>query len=131
MLQAKWGIECPENCFCYDNGVAELVEKAKQLDAKIIERGSHRRFSDALETVEKLLEICDLTKNSWINRKRTYYDGFQMAIARKRTMTLGREYMKKVYDIQVAIFSPKSAETLRYAEPLLKDPSKHRNYLIG
>lgn len=57
------------------------------------------------------------------------YDGFQVAIMKKRTMARARGYIEKCHEIWSRILGPDSSQVLLYKGYLL-NPSSHRNYLI-
>ena len=130
ILEGKWGIRCPENCYCWNKNVLKLLTEARELDASIPHLAATGRVSEAMETVEKLLKIRESMQASFILMKRTFYDGFTVGILQKKTMEQGQEYIRRAFEISANIVSnPDSPQSLKY-EKYMKDPSKHPSFLM-
>lgn len=128
VLQKKWGIYCPRNCFCYDKEMEKIIVKSKKLDQKLFGLASQKN-TRSLDMVNELMKNHEILNSTFLNKTRTFFDGFQIAIMRKSTLPLAKMYIEKLYDIQSAIMSPESLP-VKKSENLLKDMTKHPNYLL-
>ena len=128
ILLRKWGLTCPDDCVCKDLGRNQLVKKAMDLDARINLAATFDP-TQALRMVEALLVIHEQINSSWISKERAYYDGFQIAILKRRTLKKAKVYIQHAYDIHATIISPLSSEAKRY-KSYIDHPELHRNYLL-
>lgn len=122
----KWGIICPEDCACKELVLLELVEEGRRLDRDIMARASN---PGNINLVKRLLQIHDEVRTSWISKNRTLYDGFQVAISRRRTLQQGMEWIKKSHEINVAMTCESSDESEK-SKQYLKNPRLHMGYLL-
>jgi len=129
ILKLKWGIECSKTCLCWDTEFEKMVEKARKLDSSILSLAMNGKVADSLEAVEKLLKIHDKIQSSYVSINRTLYDGFQVAIMRKRTLGKGIEYIRRAYEISANILSSPKSELSKKYKNFITNPSTHKNYL--
>jgi hypothetical protein len=129
ILKTKWGIDCPPNCFYLDPEVLEAVEKAKDLDSKIFQFGRMGDPEKALEAVKQLLVQHDVIRSSLLNKKKTYEEGVQLWVTKRKHFPEARKYSQELYDLTSCILHPNSPETLKY-EMWKNDLSTHYNYLF-
>lgn len=128
VLHNKWGIICPNNCICYDKEIQKVIDRSRLIDAKIMTL-AFGHSQQALDYVTELLSNHGTIKSSLLNKTRSLYDGFQVAIMQKKSLSAAKPYIQELYAIQSAIMSPDSAEVKR-TEGLMNDMSTHPNYLI-
>lgn len=128
VLQNKWGITCPMNCFCYDKEMEKIITRSRKLDQKIIGLASQGNVSQALDNVTELLNNHDIVGSSLLNKARTLYDGFQIVIMKKTTFKTAETLVKQLYEIQSSILSPESS-AVKETERKMNDFSSHHNYL--
>ncbi len=83
----------------------------------------------ALDFVTELMSNHEIIKSALLNIARTLYDGFQVAIMRKKTLNRAKSFIEQLYAIQSAIMSPESFE-VKKTERFMNNPSTHHNYLI-
>lgn len=129
VLQSKWGITRPMNCFCYDKQIEKLVARSKELDKKIANLAAEGNSQQALDIVNELMSNHTILNSSFLNKTRTLYDGFQVAIMRKKTLHAAKAFIRKLYEIEKAIMSPESSAVKKH-ERLMNDITSHPNYLI-
>jgi hypothetical protein len=65
-----------------------------------------------------------------IQKQRTLYDAFQMAIMQKATLPEGIKFIQEASDIVSSAVSPFSSNAKKY-RMYLEDPSKHPYYLMN
>jgi hypothetical protein len=104
------------------------VEKANDLDSKISQFARIGDTEIALEAVKQLLAQHEVIRSSLMDKKRTYYDGFQIGVTKREHFPEARKYSQELYDIMTCILHPKSPNTLKY-EMWKNDLSTHQNYL--
>ncbi|KAG4077672.1 hypothetical protein HA402_015715 [Bradysia odoriphaga] len=129
VLQNKWGIVCAKDCFCYNTQMQTLIARSRELDEKIFNLASQAKSQQALELVKQLLVNHEILGSSYLNKKRTLYDGFQVAVMRKNTLGAAKKYIKEVYAILSAVLSPESS-LVKDKKRLMDDITTHSNYLI-
>lgn len=127
-LQSTWGIVCPDDCLCRDKQLEEIIWKSKQLDQRILNLGSQGNPGAALIAVKKLMANQEIIHSGLISKARTLYDGFQIAIMKRSTMSQAHEFIRNACDIYASITSPSSASTVENEE-YMKNPATHFNYL--
>jgi hypothetical protein len=129
ILRLQWGIVCPSTCVCHDEAVEELKKECSELDKDIVSAAKMKKVERALACAKRLLKYEEQYGYSWITKQRTYYDAFQVAIMKGKTVKEGLEYMRKSCDIEESILHPAS-EACRLHKGYVQKPSSHRNYLI-
>ena len=130
ILAIKWKIQCSPDCYCYQPDIVEAAERAKYLDEQIqIVASTSPNTTKALKLIRELLSIHEKISSSQVSRMRTFYDGFQIAIMKRDTLSAATSFIQAAYDIKSHILSPKSEE-VKTMETYLENPSSHRNYLI-
>lgn len=129
VLQHKWGILCPMNCFCYDKDMENLIAKSREIDGKIMRLALQGKSIEAFDLANQLIKNNEILGSSALNTTRTLYDGFQVGIMKKRTLKAAKLLIEKLYAIQSAILSPDSS-VVKQTERVMKDVTSHRNYLI-
>jgi hypothetical protein len=127
-LQTEWGITCPEDCICRDTERHEIVQESRELDSLIYHMGSTNNPAGALRAVKKLVDNLESHFHILTNKQRAYYDGFQIAIMKRKTIPLGKVYAKKSYDIISSLKHPLSEDVLDLKQ-WMEDPRTHTNYL--
>lgn len=129
VLETKWGIVCPESCSCYNKEMEQLTIKCRELDVKIYSLAKQGKSEEALIFVNELLKNHEIRKSSFLNISRTLYDGFQIAIMKKKTVKAAKKFIDEKYALQSAILSPESLD-VKETQLLKNDFARHRNYLI-
>jgi hypothetical protein len=127
-LQTKWGITCPEDCPCRDPERRKIIRQSRELDSIIYQMGSTMNPEGALRAVKKLVKNLESNFHILMNLQRAYHDGFQIAIMKRKTISLGKEYAKKSYDIISSLQHPLSRDVLD-GKRWMENPEMHRNYL--
>lgn len=129
-LRQKWNIQCSNGCYCYKNEVIQMALRAKCLDDKIYQVASTTSDTvKALQLIRELLDIHETLPSSQVSKMRTFYDGFQIAIMKKSTISAANSFIRAAYEIKSQIVSPQSKEAQEMLA-FINNPSAHRNYLI-
>lgn len=118
-LQTKWGIICPMNCICYDKEVEKLITKARQLDKQIVRLAEQGKSLQSVNIVKELIKIHETIKSSLLNKSRTLYDGFQVAVMQKKSLDAAKSFLDQLHRIQSAVLSPESS-AVKKTEGLMK-----------
>lgn len=128
-LQMKWGIECDPNCRCYDSNVLHYVAQARNLDDQIFEKTRTADIKGAMDAADNLITLHEAQGTKLMSMMRTYYDRFQLSIMTKKTLHKAAYDIGQCYTIKLSIYHPESEEVLEVKQ-LVRDHSKHRNYLF-
>jgi len=106
----------------------KVIVESKALDSSIFALGSQGKTGAALMAVTKLIENHEILRSSLISKERTLYDGFQIAVTKKKTCKQAEEYLRQAYEIASSILSPLSAKPLMLSE-YIKDIQTNPNFL--
>jgi hypothetical protein len=126
LLHHKWGIDCPSDCVCKTADYA-LIERARQLDASIMDHASSLRLTEALVAVTKLLKVKESLNASLPELTRTLYDGFQLGIAKQSLQGQAFLFVRRKYEMEVIIGTKKCESALKVQE-WLEHPETHPNW---
>lgn len=127
MLLSFWGITCSKECFCNDHSIQQLVLEGRKLDKEMKALAEKGWTEDALLAGEKLVDIQTTLNVSWLDKARTNFFCFQIALQRRKTLQRARKHIQAAYDVYKTI-CPYSENTLKY-ERLLDHPETDDNYL--
>jgi len=94
------------NCsVCNDPTLERKLNRAHELDERILQLASSGNVEAAMRNGRALLQIYnELSFSSWLYQ-RSYYDLFQVAITKKRTVSEGRKYIRLAYEAVLAYTS--------------------------
>lgn len=130
LLQGKWGIVRPADCACRDVQLIEKAKEARSLDASIMDLASSRQFDRALMAVKRLVKLEQELSAALQTQARTQYDGFQVAVCRRSTLPQAMGYIRRAYELAVAVGGTEWRDAVRYKE-LVERPESHRNCLVA
>jgi hypothetical protein len=125
LLRNKWTINCPADCLCYQP--SNYYPLMKQLDEEIWIESKKGKEGQGLETVKKLLFLSDQYCPG--QKRRTLFDGFQIAVMKSDTISEGLRFLQLGYDLTVEI-ATKDSEAAKIFKSFLDNPRSHPNYLI-
>ena len=128
-LMMKWGIICDVNCRCYDSNVLRYLKQASNLDTQIFEKSSKGDIVGAIYAADSLLALHETMHSPPMSMVRVYYDRFQLYIMTKKTLHKATNDINQCYLLKASIYHPQSQEAMEILQ-LVRDPSKHRNYLF-
>ena len=128
MLLKKWGIVCPDDCYCKCQKTRELILEGRRICAKIEPMAGRAQTEDALAWGEKHLDILRHLNLSWTELADAHYILFQVALTRRKTLPIADRHIRKAHDIFKTIY-PYSESHTKKCERLLKNPEKNANYL--
>lgn len=95
----------------------------------ILNLGSLGKSEIATRKGQALLLIYDeLGCSSWLYQ-RTYYDLFQVAITKRKSVQDGRKYIRESHAALLAYTGDEKHPTVRRFKALIDAPHNHRNYL--
>lgn len=103
----------------------------KKLDGMVLSMGMLGRFDEAIEIGNRLLGIYHELQYSLAAIYRTYYDMFQMAVARKRTLKQARTYIAQALHFAVLMYGDIDIPEVQSLRLLAENPSEHSNFGIG
>lgn len=126
-LSTTWGITCPEDCYCKDPLIQELVLEGRRISEEMDILAGRGWIEDALLVGEKLLDIHARLNVSWLSKAGAAFYCFQIALRKRKTLERAKVYIRTVYDIYRTI-CPYSEYTEKY-ERMLNHPETDGNYL--
>lgn len=127
-LKAKWGIIC--NCrACTMKDVQEKLERAFDLDERILTLGRQGKSDYAIRTGTQLLKLHEQLHVSSRKQASTYYELFQFGVLKRATLKKALFFIQKAVD-HAKIFYSCECEVVRKYTQLKAHPELHRNYLL-
>ena len=130
LLRKKWGFSC--DCMaCTDPSVGQKFDHMRELDQIILECGKRRQYDRGIRCANALIKIYDELGEHPKVYSRTYYDLFQLAIARRSTLGKANGYLRLALEHRKLLVGDTPDETVRQYEQLMKTPSSHMGFLIG
>jgi len=130
LMLTKWGFAC--SCpACVDSFWAEKLKRMRELDEAILQCGQNLQFDRGIRCAKALLKLYDEAGEHPATYARTYYDLFQLSIARKATLGQALPYIKLALQNRKLLVGNGADETVKGYERLIKTPSSHMGYLIG
>ena len=123
------GFEC--NCqACSIPDVAAKLDKMVELDATIFNLGSNGKIDRAIRVGKQLIKLYDKLRCPDISYSRTYYDLFQVAISKRKTLKEGRYFIKKAYE-HGSVFYADGDEHVNKFKKYMLNPEEHRYYRLN
>lgn len=129
VLSRKWHIQCPPDCFCYNQDFITALEEAKVLDFAVMDFGRNRQTELAISAGEDLLKYHRLYNSGYASMARTYYDLFQICITKRKFLAIGLQYLYQAYVLSTQCTGQRSDSSVKYAS-LLDDVSQHNAFLL-
>jgi hypothetical protein len=77
-----------------------------------------------------LLKLYDKYNMSSWHYHRTYYDLFQLAVTKRKSLQRASAYIRKAYDAVLAFSHDETYECVQKMKSLTDSPQIHRNYLL-
>ncbi|KAJ6646346.1 SET domain-containing protein 5 [Pseudolycoriella hygida] len=111
LLQQKWHITCPLDCFCYDKETAELMEQNRKNDKNL----PTLSWKKALELIRELIRNYEKLGSPLCNYAQTFSDGYLLAKS-KNDLGTAKCLIEALYTINFFILSPESEEVKRIAQ---------------
>jgi len=128
MLRAR-GFQCTCTA-CQDPAIASELDRALELDQKILSFGSFGNVGQAIRAGESLIKLHDKFHASDRLYSRVYYDLFQIAITKKSSVKLGSKYILQAYTHALRFYGREEDEEVKRLKRFVDSPSAHRNYRI-
>lgn len=119
LLQTKWGIHCPSDCFCNDTKARQLVVRGRELYISMHNLARRSQIEAALECAEKLLKIHDELELSWIAKANCHFIAFELASLDCKKLPIALKHIQAIYDVYLAV-CPYSRSTGDYKNMLEK-----------
>ena len=105
VLTSRYGIICPDDCYCRDSNAKQLVLEGRRLHTEMSLLVGRDRIEEALEYGEKLLSIRRRLNISMIEQFETEYHCYQIALMRGEALTSrAKGYLQNVYDFYKHIY---------------------------
>jgi len=98
-LANRYGIICPEDCYCRDSNARRLVLEGRKFHTEMSVLVGRGRIEEALEFGEKLLGIHRLLNVSIVEQFETEYHCYQIAKLGGETLeSRAKKYLQNVHD---------------------------------
>lgn len=121
------GFEC--SCIaCQNPSIAAKLDKQVELDKKIMNLGSQGKIEQAIQAGKALLRIHDELKGSDMEYARTYYDLYQVAITKQKTVKQGIGFIKEAHKCALRFYGREKSPQVQKFKQYAENPSSHRNY---
>jgi SET domain len=123
-LRTHYKFQC--NCrACEDEAVAEDLDQMVECDKFIMHVGAVGMTDMAILTGITLIELYDKYQvSSWLYH-RTYYDMYQMAIAKRSTFKKATGYIQKSYQAALDFTSDPNDEDVKKVKKYVNNPKSH------
>lgn len=108
---------------------ADLLNMAR-LDHEIFQAGSMGMVEVALKKGASLLKLCEKYDMSSLHYFRVYFDMFQMAVTKRKTLSLAKSHIRKAYKAALDFCHDEACGEVLQLKPLIDSPQLHRNYLM-
>jgi hypothetical protein len=129
IIMAVRGFHCSCTA-CQNPKIADKLDRSLELDKKICELGSQGKTEQAIRAGESLIKLHDELKASDMQYSRVYYDLYQIAITRKKTVKLGTKYIREAYTHALLFYGREEDEQVKKFKHYVEHPSTHRNYRL-
>jgi hypothetical protein len=113
---------------CQTPDVASKLDRMIQLDKNIMVLGSNGKIDASIWAGKALLKLYVEFQSSDMMYSRTYYDLFQVAITKRKTLKQGEVFIKKAYEHGLVFYGREEHDTVRKYKGYVLNPSSHRNY---
>lgn len=128
VLQLKWGITCPSDCYCKDEKLKEDVVKLRSLFEKFdrlrlrcldptVNRSAKPYSSAALLIADDILALQEKLNASWIAKANVHSAASEIASLNPSLAKSAFDHAKKLYDIYSAV-CPLSKATKTHEQKL-------------
>lgn len=108
--------------------IAAKLDKQVELDKKIMNLGSQGKIEQAIQAGKALLRIHDELKGSDMEYARTYYDLYQVAITKQKTVKQGIGFIKEAHKCALRFYGREKSPQVQKFKQYAENPSSHRNY---
>lgn len=128
-LELNYGFTCRCEA-CVNSEVEDDLVRMKELDNDILTSAGMGMVEVAMRKGKALIKLYDKYGiDSW-QYHRTYYDLFQSAITKRKSLNDGKKYIVKSYEAALAFTSDPQNESVRRMKEYADAPSSHRNHLL-
>ena len=127
MLRGTWRITCPESCACHDEDYVKLQIREEELVNEILSLGQNGRVEAGLKAVRELEKIRGQMSPIANGICGTFYDGYQIAIAKKSKLKEATQFIQQAHKSAVELLGTHSALAQKY-ETFVRDPKSHMNF---
>jgi MYND finger/SET domain len=108
---------------------ADLLRMAR-LDDELLRVGSMGMTEMAVKKGEELLKLYTKYGMSSWHYFRTHYDIFQMAVTKRKTLSLAKAHARKAYSSGMDFCHDEAFEDVNRIKRYVESPQTHRNYLL-
>ena len=132
ILAGKWGVACPADCRCRDEALAERMEHARELDARIFALGGRCDVAGAVAAAEELLALYDAAGLSPLHmaRARTLFDAFQVSVMQRARAAQAAAFLRRALAVHEQVYHPTNRSVTEYRD-LASNPAKHKNFGVA
>mmetsp|Transcript_26668 Transcript_26668/g.36654 ORF Transcript_26668/g.36654 Transcript_26668/m.36654 type:complete len:648 (-) Transcript_26668:179-2122(-) len=115
---------------CESPELTDKLDRIHELDASIMRLGGELKLDHAMRAGKALIKLYDELKLSPMWYARTYYEMFQIAIARRSTTTDAKRYIQKACEYGMLFHGFECASVNRYKQ-YAANPTSHRMSGLG
>ncbi|KAL7554806.1 hypothetical protein ACHAWF_018346 [Thalassiosira exigua] len=127
LMMSFRGFQC--TCIaCKNQAVANKLDRVLDLDKKIMDLGCRGKTEQAIRAGTALLKLYDDLQLSDFQRVRTYYDLFQVAITKQKTVREGQRFIQEGYKHALQFYGRETHPEVQKYKQYAQKPSLHRNY---
>ncbi|KAL7534043.1 hypothetical protein ACHAXR_005602 [Thalassiosira sp. AJA248-18] len=121
------GFQCTCRACQYPD-IAAKLDRTLELNDKIFELGSHGRTDQAIQVGRSLINLYDELQLSDMLYVRTYYDMYQVAITKQKSVQLGSKFIREAYRHALRFYGRGENREVQKFKRYSENPSLHRNY---
>lgn len=115
---------------CTNASIDADLRKMARLDYELLRVGSMGMTEMALMKGQELLKLYDKYGMSSWHYFRTHYDIFQMAVTKRKTLSLAKAHVRKAYEAGLDFCHDEAYEDVNRIKRYVDSPQSHRNHLL-
>eukprot|EP00578_Thalassiosira_sp_NH16_P017632 CAMPEP_0181120900 /NCGR_PEP_ID=MMETSP1071-20121207/24427_1 /TAXON_ID=35127 /ORGANISM="Thalassiosira sp., Strain NH16" /LENGTH=310 /DNA_ID=CAMNT_0023205635 /DNA_START=1 /DNA_END=933 /DNA_ORIENTATION=- len=115
---------------CHNLEIAAMLDRMRELDNKIMVLGSQGHTEQAIRVGRSLLKLYDKLQVSDLQYTRAYYDLYQLAITKQKTVNIGIKFIGLGYTHALRFYGREENPEVRRFKHYVDNPSSHRNFRL-
>ena len=113
---------------CKNPDLAAKLDRVLELDDTILNLGSWGKAEHAIQAGKSLIKLYDELKATDMLYSRTYYDLYQVAITKQKTVKQGIVFIKEAYEHGLRFYGREENEQVQKFKRYVNNPSLHPSY---
>jgi hypothetical protein len=127
LLANKWDIVCEPDCLCHNMAIVLQIQRARELDADIINKIRSNLSKEAFLISETLLQLHFDINSSKLQQLTVMYNSFCLGITSESTEHKALVILRELRALSNKLFGPCAESTIAY-DKLLECPQTHPNH---